>query len=156
MAACAWRAQRLHTSSQKTIMVACRLLRGRVPPVGSVERPREMRAATRAASAVIIAAIIGGVFHQSGSDGEARVGCGGAGGGAGIVTFPPAPPMAGLPAPEVCWVIVVRGISVRRMTTISPIAAMMLGGCVHPLAIGRAFLCMEHECRSQTEGFGAV
>jgi hypothetical protein len=48
--------------------------------------------------------------------------------------------MAGLPAPEVCWVIVVRGISARRMTTIPPIAAMMIGGFVHHLAIRRAFL----------------
>ena len=54
-----------------------------------------------------------------------------------IVTSWPALPTAGLPEPDVCWVMIVRGRSAVMMTASTPRAAIIIGGFVHHRAIGQ-------------------
>ena len=118
---------------------------------GDVARARWTRAATRVAIAAMSAAMTGGCCHQGcpGGVGVTDGGEGCAGGVAGlcpagdggigccvIVTSRPALPTAGLPGPDVCWVMVERGRSAAMMTASTPRAATMIGGFVHHRTIG--------------------
>ena len=57
-----------------------------------------------------------------------------------VTTAEGALPMAGLPAPEVCCVMVVRGRNAVLRTASIPTAATITGGLVHHLTIGTSLL----------------
>src|SRR5256885_15309668 len=100
------------------------------------------------APAVMIPAITGGCRHQGcpcgvgSGDGSVAGLCPARGCGVGccVIVTSLALPMAGLPVPEVCCVMVVRGRSAVIRTASIPTAATITVGLVHHLTIGTSLL----------------